>query len=270
MRGSKATSSGRTRIASTASSVIDAADGSSGSTRTRRTSVLPRGCERSRTSLRAAVLTPSGRPPHSSMRRETHPAGAPRRRLRLRRPCSPATTSRESPCRGLPQEWCQGAGLRDRSVVASGTVQNAGGPASARGVPHEATRRQRCAGVRPSGSARSSRVGWQACARHRSSCSPASSRSGAATSSGSGSASSATRRSASRACGLALYGVVPVLQERAQPFGRVYAAYGAVFVALSVLWGWGIDRHRPDARDWIGAAICIAGAVVVMWPRAGG
>src|ERR1700722_16471265 len=69
---------------------------------------------------------------------------------------------------------------------------------------------------------------------------------------------------------LALYGVVPVLQARAQPFGRVYAAYGAVFVALSVLWGWGIDHHRPDARDWIGAAICIAGAVVVMWPRAGG
>ncbi len=69
---------------------------------------------------------------------------------------------------------------------------------------------------------------------------------------------------------LALYGVVPVLQERAHPFGRVYAAYGAVFVALSVLWGWWIDHHRPDTRDWIGAAICIAGAMVILWPRAGG
>jgi small multidrug resistance family-3 protein len=66
---------------------------------------------------------------------------------------------------------------------------------------------------------------------------------------------------------LALYGVVPVFQERTQTFGRVYAAYGAVFVALSVLWGWWIDGRRPDARDWIGAAICVVGAVVVMWPR---
>jgi small multidrug resistance family-3 protein len=68
---------------------------------------------------------------------------------------------------------------------------------------------------------------------------------------------------------LALYGIVPVLQERTNPFGRVYAAYGAVFIVLSVFWGWGIDRHRPDVRDAIGAAICVAGAVVMMWPRGG-
>ena len=69
---------------------------------------------------------------------------------------------------------------------------------------------------------------------------------------------------------LGLYGVVPVLQARENTFGRVYAAYGAVFIVLSVLWGWWIDNHRPDARDWIGAVICIAGAVVMLWPRAGG
>jgi small multidrug resistance family-3 protein len=66
---------------------------------------------------------------------------------------------------------------------------------------------------------------------------------------------------------LALYGVVPVLQSRENPFGRVYAAYGAVFIALSMLWGAVVDGHRPDARDGIGAAICVLGAAVMMWPR---
>jgi len=69
---------------------------------------------------------------------------------------------------------------------------------------------------------------------------------------------------------LALYGLVPVLQAPANPFGRVYAAYGAVFIVLSVAWGAVVDRQRPDARDWIGAAVCVAGALVMMWPRAAG
>jgi small multidrug resistance family-3 protein len=69
---------------------------------------------------------------------------------------------------------------------------------------------------------------------------------------------------------LALYGVVPVLQSPQHPFGRVYAAYGAIFIVLSVLWGWWIDRVQPDARDWAGMALCLAGACVTMWPRASG
>jgi small multidrug resistance family-3 protein len=66
---------------------------------------------------------------------------------------------------------------------------------------------------------------------------------------------------------LALYGVVPVLQAPEHPFGRVYSAYGAVFIVCSLLWGWGVDGHRPDPRDWIGVAVCLAGATI-MWPRA--
>jgi len=66
---------------------------------------------------------------------------------------------------------------------------------------------------------------------------------------------------------LGCYGVVPVFQGTENSFGRVYAAYGAVFIVLSVLWGMGVDHQRPDARDWIGAAIAVAGAVVMMWPR---
>lgn len=69
---------------------------------------------------------------------------------------------------------------------------------------------------------------------------------------------------------LALYGVVPALQAPEHPFGRVYAAYGAAFIVLSLAWGALVDRQRPDARDLLGAAICIAGALVMMWPRPGG
>jgi small multidrug resistance family-3 protein len=51
---------------------------------------------------------------------------------------------------------------------------------------------------------------------------------------------------------LFLYGVIPTLQPA--HFGRVYAAYGGVFVILSLLWGWRIDGFVPDHFDWIGAA----------------
>lgn len=67
--------------------------------------------------------------------------------------------------------------------------------------------------------------------------------------------------------GLSLYGIVPVLQSAVHPFGRIYAAYGAVFIFLSIFWGWFIDRQTPDFRDWIGLAICLIGAFVMMWPR---
>jgi small multidrug resistance family-3 protein len=66
---------------------------------------------------------------------------------------------------------------------------------------------------------------------------------------------------------LALYGLVPVFQSQEHPFGRVYAAYGSVFIVLSVLWGWAVDGQRPDQRDWLGVAICLVGAAVTMWPR---
>jgi small multidrug resistance family-3 protein len=65
---------------------------------------------------------------------------------------------------------------------------------------------------------------------------------------------------------LLLYGVIPTYQT--ESFGRTYAAYGGFFVALSLLWGWGVDGRRPDAPDFIGALICLAGVGVIMyWPR---
>jgi len=65
---------------------------------------------------------------------------------------------------------------------------------------------------------------------------------------------------------LVLYGIVPTYQP--QHFGRVYAAYGGMFVVLSILWGWSVDRIAPDRFDLLGGALCLAGVFVVMyWPR---
>lgn len=51
--------------------------------------------------------------------------------------------------------------------------------------------------------------------------------------------------------------------------GRAYAAYGGVYVAASLLWLWVVERQRPDIWDLVGAAICIAGAAVILFaPRA--
>jgi small multidrug resistance family-3 protein len=66
---------------------------------------------------------------------------------------------------------------------------------------------------------------------------------------------------------LALYGVIATFQTFPS-FGRVYAAYGGVFIFLSVLWGWGIDKKAPDFYDWLGAGICLVGVSVMLFaPR---
>jgi small multidrug resistance family-3 protein len=65
---------------------------------------------------------------------------------------------------------------------------------------------------------------------------------------------------------LVLYGVIPTLQPA--HFGRVYAAYGGVFIILSLLWGWRIDGVPPDTYDVIGALLAMLGVGVMMyWPR---
>jgi small multidrug resistance family-3 protein len=62
------------------------------------------------------------------------------------------------------------------------------------------------------------------------------------------------------------YAVLPTFQP--SHFGRVYAAYGGVFIVLSILWGWWIDGTVPDRFDLIGGSIALLGVTVIMyWPR---
>ena len=65
---------------------------------------------------------------------------------------------------------------------------------------------------------------------------------------------------------LGLYAVIPTLQPA--HFGRVYAAYGGVFIVLSIFWGWQIDKVEPDRFDLIGGGVALLGVLIIMyWPR---
>lgn len=63
---------------------------------------------------------------------------------------------------------------------------------------------------------------------------------------------------------LFLYGVIPTLQSEAA-FGRVYAAYGGIFIVLAIAWGRVVDGWRPDRYDLVGAAIALLGVAIIMW-----
>ena len=52
---------------------------------------------------------------------------------------------------------------------------------------------------------------------------------------------------------LFIYGIIPTLQPA--NFGRVYAAYGGVFIFSSIMWGALIDRKRPDKYEIVGSLI---------------
>ena len=69
------------------------------------------------------------------------------------------------------------------------------------------------------------------------------------------------------AASLALFAWLLALHPTAA--GRVYAAYGGVYVATAVVWLWTVDGQRPDRWDLIGAAVCLAGmAIIYFGPRA--
>ena len=67
---------------------------------------------------------------------------------------------------------------------------------------------------------------------------------------------------------IVLYGVIPTFQSDPH-FGRVYAAYGGVFIVLSLLWGRIFDGFEADRWDIIGSVICLVGVLVIFFgPRA--
>ena len=69
------------------------------------------------------------------------------------------------------------------------------------------------------------------------------------------------------AASLALFAWLLTLHPTAS--GRVYAAYGGVYIAASLVWLWLVEKQRPDAWDMTGAAICLLGAAIILLaPRA--
>ena len=64
------------------------------------------------------------------------------------------------------------------------------------------------------------------------------------------------------AASLALFAWLLTLHPHAA--GRVYAAYGGVYVTVAILWLWLIDAVRPTPIDLLGAAIALVGMGVIM------
>ena len=46
--------------------------------------------------------------------------------------------------------------------------------------------------------------------------------------------------------------------------GRVYAAYGGVYVVVALLWLWLVDGVKPGMWDVLGALLALAGMGVIM------
>ncbi|CAE6495116.1 hypothetical protein [Candidatus Nitrosotenuis uzonensis] len=59
---------------------------------------------------------------------------------------------------------------------------------------------------------------------------------------------------------------MPTLQPA--EFGRVYATYGGIFVIMSVIWGYWIDKKKPDRYEIAGSIVVLIGvAIMFYYPR---
>jgi len=47
--------------------------------------------------------------------------------------------------------------------------------------------------------------------------------------------------------------------------GRVYAAYGGVYIFVAILWLWAVDGIRPTAWDLAGSSVALAGMAIIMF-----
>ncbi len=47
--------------------------------------------------------------------------------------------------------------------------------------------------------------------------------------------------------------------------GRAYAAYGGIYIASSLSWMAIVENRYPVATDYVGALICIGGAVLILY-----
>lgn len=63
---------------------------------------------------------------------------------------------------------------------------------------------------------------------------------------------------------LSLAAFVWLLTLHPHAAGRVYAAYGGVYIGAAIFWLWIVEAIRPTTTDLIGVAITLFGAAVIM------
>ena len=62
---------------------------------------------------------------------------------------------------------------------------------------------------------------------------------------------------------LALFAWLLTLHEAAA--GRVYAAYGGVYISVALAWLWAVDGVRPTAWDVVGVSLSLLGMGVIIY-----
>lgn len=68
------------------------------------------------------------------------------------------------------------------------------------------------------------------------------------------------------AVSLALFAWLLTLHEAAA--GRVYAAYGGVYISAAIIWLWLVDGIKPSAWDIAGIVVTLAGmGLIAFQPR---
>jgi len=65
---------------------------------------------------------------------------------------------------------------------------------------------------------------------------------------------------------LFVYGIIPTLKPA--EFGRVYTAYGGIFIVSAIIWGRIVDKKKPEKFEIIGSMVAVIGALVIFYaPR---
>lgn len=68
------------------------------------------------------------------------------------------------------------------------------------------------------------------------------------------------------ALSLALFAWLLTLHPAAA--GRVYAAYGGVYILVAIAWLWAVDGIKPTVWDGVGVAVALVGMGIIMFaPR---
>ena len=50
--------------------------------------------------------------------------------------------------------------------------------------------------------------------------------------------------------------------------GRVYAAYGGVYISVALVWLWLVDGEKPTTWDLVGGSVALLGMAIIMFaPR---
>ncbi|WP_299660031.1 YnfA family protein [uncultured Psychromonas sp.] len=69
------------------------------------------------------------------------------------------------------------------------------------------------------------------------------------------------------ACSLALFAWLLTLHPAAS--GRVYAAYGGVYIFVAIVWLWAVDGVKPTVWDMVGASVALTGMAIIMFAPKG-